>query len=229
MGGRKSTSEWGRRRYPKVFWFTKWRKRSNQILLRNFFAKHIFNRDAYQQILQNYTVNLPDCSIIFLLCIYSLNICNQYCSIVSPSSISNFISLIYFGIYWLLFLPYTSQCSYWWESLYDFSLAYIVLFFPFSLLFGLFNHTLTIVLDHWCKWFFSQERGTVLYFQRSWTLGNGLCTGNNLILTYRVLVDYVSLYFLFPPFVHRSAHSPLKLMSGYPDHPEIATMHDNFV
>ena len=27
----------------------------------------------------------------------------------------------------------------------------------------------------------------------------------------------------------RSAHSPLKLASRFPDHPEIGTMHDNFV
>ncbi|XP_059632528.1 long chain acyl-CoA synthetase 6, peroxisomal [Cornus florida] len=29
--------------------------------------------------------------------------------------------------------------------------------------------------------------------------------------------------------VHRSARTPLKLLSGFPDHPEIGTLHDNFV
>ncbi|KAH7521059.1 hypothetical protein JRO89_XSUnG0123300 [Xanthoceras sorbifolium] len=29
--------------------------------------------------------------------------------------------------------------------------------------------------------------------------------------------------------VYRSAHSPLKLVSGFPDHPDIGTLHDNFI
>lgn len=46
---------------------------------------------------------------------------------------------------------------------------------------------------------------------------------------YSYLLKFLSLIYLLICDCGRSAHSPLKLVDRFPDHPEIGTLHDNFV
>jgi hypothetical protein len=78
---------------------------------------------------------------------------------------------------------------------------------------------------------FEQSKGIVLYSQRNCGQESGMCIGIPLPMFLISIVIHISLgkctYYLFP--FGRSARSPLKLMSRFPDHPEIGTLHDSFV
>lgn len=85
---------------------------------------------------------------------------------------------------------------------------------------------------------FSLQRiATALCSQKSWTLEYGMSTGfryccyvplvyNECVCDYNFLLSWCNFSFFLRA---RSAKSPTKLVSRFPDHPEIGTLHDNFV
>jgi len=78
-----------------------------------------------------------------------------------------------------------------------------------------------------------QNKGIVLYSLRNYKLESGMFTGIPLPL-FLILIVYIILepcpsLILFSILSGRSLRSPLQLVSKFPDHPEVGTLHDNFV
>lgn len=79
-----------------------------------------------------------------------------------------------------------------------------------------------------------QNKGIVLYSQRNYKQESGMSTGIPLpmflisIYIHHSGVKSLSLI-SFLILSGRSARSPLQLVTRFPDHPEITTLHDNFV
>ena len=78
---------------------------------------------------------------------------------------------------------------------------------------------------------YEQGMATVLCFQRNCRLESGMYIGKILMGGLNLICPFLMAMFhkdyLFPH--GRSARSPLKLVDRFPDHPEIGTLHDNFV